>query len=98
MEKGQQSKQNSAKLVTGITSKRKQDDGERMAAGNKVAAIKEMQRESEKMIFDAGFFFSRIENPIKWFPVLSSEHCSQIFGTLMSASKVVPESRAKVIF
>ncbi|XP_055461911.1 disks large-associated protein 5 isoform X3 [Psammomys obesus] len=98
------------KTVPGRTMKAKQDDDGRIAARNRLAAIKTAMKERlrqeehtqgatvktpkevDKIVFDAGFF--RIESPVKSFSVLSSERRSQRFGTLNSANRVVPESRA----
>ncbi|XP_050998919.1 disks large-associated protein 5 [Acomys russatus] len=98
------------KIVPGRTSKAKQDDDGRKAARNRLAAIKNAMRERlrqeerapvataetpkevDKIVFDAGFF--RIESPVKSFSGLSSERRSQRFGTLASASRDVPETRA----
>ncbi|XP_029422538.1 disks large-associated protein 5 isoform X2 [Nannospalax galili] len=100
------------KIIPGISSKPKQDDGGRMAARNRLAAIKNAMKERHKQEehteaaaaerpkeVDKIVFdagFFRVESPVKSFSVLSSERRSQRFGTPKSGSKVVPESRAKV--
>nr|XP_042140663.1 disks large-associated protein 5 [Peromyscus maniculatus bairdii]XP_042140664.1 disks large-associated protein 5 [Peromyscus maniculatus bairdii] len=98
------------KVVPARTSKAKQDDDGRMAARNRLAAIKNAMRERLKQEehapaaaveapkeVDKIVFdagFFRIESPIKSFAALSSERHSQRFGALKSASRVVPESGA----
>ncbi|XP_059130484.1 disks large-associated protein 5 [Peromyscus eremicus] len=98
------------KIVPARTSKAKQDDDGRMAARNRLAAIKNAMRERLKQEehapaaaveapkeVDKIVFdagFFRIESPVKSFAALSSERRSQRFGALKSASRVVPESGA----
>ncbi|KAM7321631.1 hypothetical protein ACRRTK_019723 [Alexandromys fortis] len=97
------------KIAPGGTNRTKQDDAGRLAARNRLAAIKnamkarlkqeehapvaaETPKEVDKIVFDAGFF--RIESPVKSFAALSSERRSQRFGTVIPASRVMPESGA----
>ncbi|XP_057587860.1 disks large-associated protein 5 isoform X2 [Hippopotamus amphibius kiboko] len=100
------------KVVSGIPSKPKQDDGGRIAARNRLAAIKNAMRERIKQEehaeaaasvmpkeVDKIVFdagFFRIESPVKSFSGLSSECLSQRLRTPTSVSKAVSESRAKM--
>ncbi|XP_069845816.1 disks large-associated protein 5-like isoform X2 [Dipodomys merriami] len=99
------------KIVSGIGSKPKQDDGGRAAARNRLAAIKNAMRERIKQGEHADTVasitpkevdkivfdagFFRVESPVKSFSVLSSEY-SQRLGTPKSVSKAVPENRTEM--
>lgn len=99
------------KVVSGMTSKPKQDDG-RIAARNRLAAIKNAMRERIKQEEQAEAAasvmpkevdkivfdagFFRIESPIKSFSGLSSECVSQRLKTPQSVSKTVSETRAEM--
>ncbi|CAO2590711.1 Disks large-associated protein 5 [Lemmus lemmus] len=96
------------KIVPGGTNRTKQDDAGRLAARNRLAAIKNAMKarlkqeehapvaavETPKDVDKIVFDagFFRIESPVKSFSALSSERRSQRFGALISASRVVPES------
>ncbi|XP_076704482.2 disks large-associated protein 5 [Callospermophilus lateralis] len=98
------------KIVSSMASKPKQDDDGRIAARNRLAAIKNAMRAKIKQKehseattpviskeVDKIVFdagFFRIESPVKSFSVLSSEHLSQRHGTPKSISKVIPEDKA----
>ncbi|XP_027785365.2 disks large-associated protein 5 isoform X1 [Marmota flaviventris] len=98
------------KIVSSMASKPKQDDDGRIAARNRLAAIKNAMRAKIKQKehseatapviskeVDKIVFdagFFRIESPVKSFSVLSSEHLSQRHGTPKSISKAVPEGKA----
>ncbi|ERE92649.1 disks large-associated protein 5 [Cricetulus griseus] len=98
------------KTVPGRTNKAKQDDDGRMAARNRLAAIKNAMKERLKQEECAQVAamempkevekivfdagFFRIESPVKSFSALSSERRSQRFGAPTSASRVMPENRA----
>nr|XP_020738733.1 disks large-associated protein 5-like [Odocoileus virginianus texanus] len=100
------------KVVSGIASKPKQDDGGRIAARNRLAAIKNAMRERIKQEEQAEAAasvmpkevdkivfdagFFRIESPIKSFSGLSSECLSQRLKTPKSVSKTVSETRAEM--
>ncbi|CAH6779135.1 Dlgap5 [Phodopus roborovskii] len=97
------------KTVPVRTNKAKQDDDGRVAARNRLAAIKNAMKERLKEEERAHVAtmgtpkkaetivfdagFFRIESPVKSFSALSSERRSQRFGALTSASRVMPESR-----
>uniref|UniRef100_A0A8D2AWM2 DLG associated protein 5 n=1 Tax=Sciurus vulgaris TaxID=55149 RepID=A0A8D2AWM2_SCIVU len=98
------------KIVSNIASKPKQDDGGRIAARNRLAAIKNAMREKIKQEehsettapviskeVDKIVFdagFFRVESPVKSFSVLSSDRLSQRRGTPKSISKPISESKA----
>ncbi|XP_021078440.1 disks large-associated protein 5 isoform X1 [Mesocricetus auratus] len=98
------------KAVPGRSDKTKQDDDGRMAARNRLAAIKNAvkQRLKQEQCAQAATAetpkevekivfdagFFRIESPVKSLSALSSERRSQRFGALTSASRVMPESGA----
>ncbi|KAM9091046.1 disks large-associated protein 5 isoform 1-T1 [Megaptera novaeangliae] len=100
------------KVVSGIASKPKQDDGGRTAARNRLAAIKNAVRERIKQKehaeaaasampneVDKIVFdagFFRIESPVKSFSGLSSECLSQRLRIPKSVSKAASESRAEM--
>ncbi|KAB1277641.1 Disks large-associated protein 5 [Camelus dromedarius] len=100
------------KVVSSITSKPKQDDGGRIAARNRLAAIKSALRERMKQEeraeaaasampreVDKVVFdagFFRIESPVKSFSGLSSECLSQRLRTPNSVSKAMSESRPEM--
>uniref|UniRef100_A0A8D1MJP3 DLG associated protein 5 n=1 Tax=Sus scrofa TaxID=9823 RepID=A0A8D1MJP3_PIG len=100
------------KLVSGTASKPKPDDGGRLAARNRLAAIKNKMRERIKQEehaeaaasampkeVDKIVFdagFFRIESPVKSFSGLSSERLSQRLRTPKSVSKAVAEGRAEM--
>ncbi|XP_057398839.1 disks large-associated protein 5 isoform X5 [Balaenoptera acutorostrata] len=100
------------KVVSGIASKPKQDDGGRIAARNRLAAIKNAVRERIKQKehaeaaasampneVDKIVFdagFFRIESPVKSFSGLSSECLSQRLRIPKSVSKAASESRAEM--
>uniref|UniRef100_A0A8C3WHK5 DLG associated protein 5 n=1 Tax=Catagonus wagneri TaxID=51154 RepID=A0A8C3WHK5_9CETA len=100
------------KVVLGTASKPKPDDGGRLAARNRLAAIKNKMRERIKQEEDAEVAasvmpkevdkivfdagFFRIESPVKSFSGLYSEHLSQRLRTPKSVSKAVSEGRAEM--
>nr|XP_048285931.1 disks large-associated protein 5 [Myodes glareolus] len=92
------------------TNRTEKDDAGRLAARNRLAAIKNAMKarlkqeehapvaavETPKEVDKIVFDagFFRIESPVKSFSALSSERRSQRFGALISASRVMPESGA----
>ncbi|KAH0513606.1 Disks large-associated protein 5 [Microtus ochrogaster] len=98
------------KIVPGGTNRTKQDDAGRLAARNRLAAIKNAMKarlkqeehapvaavETPKEVDKIVFDagFFRIESPVKSFSALSSERRSQRFGAVIPASRVMPESGA----
>ncbi|XP_041489954.1 disks large-associated protein 5 isoform X1 [Microtus oregoni] len=98
------------KIAPGGTNRTKQDDAGRLAARNRLAAIKNAMKarlkqeehapvaavETPKEVDKIVFDagFFRIESPVKSFSALSSERRSQRFGAVIPASRVMPESRA----
>nr|XP_045011200.1 disks large-associated protein 5 [Jaculus jaculus]XP_045011201.1 disks large-associated protein 5 [Jaculus jaculus] len=100
------------KTVPGVANKPKQNDSGRIAARNRLAAIKNAMRERLKQEehpeaaaagipkeVDTIVFdagFFRVESPVRSFSALSSERHSQKFGTPKSTSKVMADSRTKM--